>query len=234
MKRVCMAVLGVLGAALLVSCASTEVTGQQKYAGQSIARPNRIIVYNFRATPTDISPASAVTGYYHKRETPQSADEISLGRQLGAHTADELVGRLLKAGIEAQRAGNGPPPTVGDVLITGQFISIDKGSRGKRIVIGFGKGGAELHTHVEGYLVTETGHRLLGTRKIGTAGGKSAGLGVSGIMAVATASPVGLIANGAMKLRSETGSESLRGAAERTGKRVAEEIQRIYRERGWI
>ena len=85
--------------------------------------------------------------------TPQTADEIKVGRQLGAQVAANLVRKFLDMGMPAQRAGQGPPPQLGDVLITGQFISIEEGDRAKRIFIGFGKGSSELQTHVEGYLV---------------------------------------------------------------------------------
>lgn len=224
-----------LGLALLAGCASSEVTQRQSLAAQEmIDRPGRIIVYDFSATPADIPATAAITGYYDERDTVQSTEEIELGRQLGALAADKLVGKILDTGMPAQRAGDGPAPVVGDVLITGQFISIDEGDRKKRIIIGFGKGSAELITHVEGYLVTQTGHRQLGTLQVQTGGGKAPGLAVSGILTVATASPVGLIVNSALTLKGETGSETLEAAAERTADQIAEELRVIFVEKGWI
>ena len=46
--------------AVLAGCASTKVTSQQAYEGPRIAGPNRIIVYDFAATPADVPPGSAV------------------------------------------------------------------------------------------------------------------------------------------------------------------------------
>jgi hypothetical protein len=126
---------------VLGACASSEITGRQAYSEQEkIARPGRVIVYDFAATPADIPPSARITGYYSVRQTPQTSKEIQLGRQLAAQVSKKLVREILDMGMPAQRAGNGPPPQIGDVLITGQFISIDEGSRTKRVIIGFGKG----------------------------------------------------------------------------------------------
>jgi hypothetical protein len=41
---------------LVAGCASTTVTARQPYAGEKIARPDRIIVHDFAATPADVRP----------------------------------------------------------------------------------------------------------------------------------------------------------------------------------
>ena len=226
-----------LALAVLAGCASSEITGRQSNAAQErLPRPGRIIVYDIAATPADISPTAAITGHYSRRQSPQTAQEVQVGRKLGAQVAHTLVREILKMGMPAQRAGHGPLPHLGDVLITGQFISIDAGDSTKRVIIGFGKGSAKLKTHIEGYLVTERGHRLLGTRQVGAAGAKQPGLIVPGIVTAATANPVGLIVMSAMKLKGEKkkGSETLKGAAKRTAKRIAKELKIIFRRQGWI
>ena len=64
-------------------------------------------------------------------------------------------------GLPAATAA-GQTPRTGDVMIVGYFESIDEGSAAKRVVLGFGSGGAELKTQVEGYLMTDQGPRELG------------------------------------------------------------------------
>ena len=139
-------------------------------------------------------------------------------------------------GHKRSRADSGRPPQLGNVLITGQFISIEEGDRAKRLIIGFGKGAGEVQTHIEGYLVTPQGHRLLGSRKVATAGGSKPGLIVPGIVTVATRSPIGLIARGVIGVKDEKkgGSETLEGAAKRTANEVAKELKTIFRRQGWI
>jgi len=226
-----------LALAVLAGCASSEITQRRSYAAQDrLPRPGRIIVYDIRATATDIPASAAITGHYSLPETPQTAQEIKVGRQLGAQVAQGLVRKILDMGMPAQRAGRGPPAQLGDVLITGQFITIKEGDRANRVIIGFGAGSAELKTHIEGYLVTERGHRLLGTRQVGTAGKKTPGLLVPGIVTAATGSPIGLIAVGVMSIKGEKkkGSETLKGAAKRTTDEIAKELKKIFQRQGWI
>ena len=55
------ALLFVLAAA--VGCASSEVTERQSYIGdEKLSRPNRILVYDFAATPADVPADSALAG----------------------------------------------------------------------------------------------------------------------------------------------------------------------------
>jgi hypothetical protein len=220
-----------------VGCATGEITSAQYNAAEErIPRPGRVIVYDFRATPADIPANSAITGHYSRRQTPQTAEEVQLGRKLGSLVANLLVREILDMGMPAQWAGNGPPPQIGDVLISGQFVSIDEGDRGKRIFIGFGKGKGELKTHLEGYLTTQRGHRLLGSREISSAGGKGPGLLLPAIVTAATANPVGLLVNSAVKIRNERkgGGDTIQGAAKRTAKTIAKELKSIFRKQGWI
>ncbi len=230
-------IASILGLAMLVGCASSETTQRQSNAAEEqISRPGRIIVYDIRATPGDVPATAAITGSYSQRQSPQTADEIRVGRQLGNLVAANLVRKILDMGMPAQRAGHGPPPQFGDVLITGQFISIDEGDRAKRLFIGFGKGSGELLTHIEGYLVARDGHRLLGSRQVATAGGKKPGLIVPGIVAVATSNPAGLIARSVIGVKDEKkgGAETLAGAAKRTADEMAKELKIIFRQQGWI
>ncbi len=237
MKYVSSVITGIFGMAVLVGCASSEITQRQSYAAQErMPRPGRIIVYDIRATSSDVSATAAITGSYSQRQSPQTATEIRIGRRLGDRVAANLVRNILDMGMPAQRAGRGPPPQLGDVVITGEFISIEEGDRAKRIFIGFGKGSSELRTHVAGYLVTFAGYRLLGSRKVATAGGKKPGLIVPGIVAVATGSPVGLIVRSVIGVKDEKkkGSETLEGAAKRTADEMAKELKAVFRRQGWI
>src|SRR6266545_7191660 len=82
---------GVFALALIAGCAQTTVTSRQPYEGGRIARPGRIIVHDFAATPADIPAGSAVGGEYAQRSAPPTPGDIEVGRQLGAQVAKELV-----------------------------------------------------------------------------------------------------------------------------------------------
>lgn len=228
--------IATLGIAMfLAACASGEVTNKQSVAEQIVLeKPGRIIVYDIAATASDVPPSSTMTGHYQQHSEAQTAKEIQEGRQLGAQVASLLVQELKKNGIYAERAGQGLPARQGDVLVSGQFFAIDEGSRTRRVVIGFGKGASELQTHVEAYLLTPQGHRLIATQSIDAGGGKMPGLALPGAMAVVTGSPVGLVVGGVMTIKRERGSETMSGGASRTAAAVADQIKSFYQSHGWL
>ena len=221
---------------LLAGCASADVTSRRETSSeQMIDRPARIIVHDFAASPSDLPPNSAVAQLYSGRSTPQSADEIRLGRELGHQVASELVKEILNMGLPAERAGAGPPASVGNLLIGGEFISIDEGSRVKRMLIGFGAGASELKTLVEGYLVTKDGLEPLGSAEIKAAGGKMPGMLVP-VVGGAIAGEAGrsAVISGSMNVVQELGPESMNAAAKRTAREIAKGLQNAFRRRGWI
>ncbi|MBW2243169.1 MAG: DUF4410 domain-containing protein [Deltaproteobacteria bacterium] len=222
---------------IVAGCASTKVVGQESYADdERIARPDRILVYDLAATPDDIDTGYAAAGSHAEPSTPRTAEEIETGRQLGALVAEKLVAAIQAMGLPAERARWGAAPRVGDILLKGHFESIDKGSRFKRVVVGFGAGSAGLTTVVEGYQMTEEGLRKLGSREIASGGGgKTPGVLVPIAVTAATANPVGLIVGGAVKVSGEvTGRNKIEASAKRTAKLIADELRVAFERQGWI
>ncbi len=219
----------------LAGCATTKVTGSQKYKWERLSRPDRIIVHDFAATPTDIPAWSSAVGRYAAPSTPQTSEAIETSRQLGAQVAKELVAEIREMGLPAVLAAAHPAPQVGDIVITGYFESIDEGSAVTRMAIGFGSGKAELMTHVEGHLMTDQGLRKLGSREIDSGGGKTPGVAVPLAVTIATANPIGLIVGGAMKVGGEvTGSSTIEGSAKRTAKKIGDELREAFKRQGWL
>ncbi len=120
-------------------------------------------------------------------------------------------------------------------MIIGYFESVDEGSAAKRVVLGFGSGAAEMTTEVEGYLMTDQGLRKLGSREIDAGGGKTPGVAVPLAVTIATANPIGLIVGGALKVGGElTGKSTIEGTADRTAKKIADELRLAFERQGWI
>jgi len=223
-------------ACITISCASTEVTSPKRYAlGDMLQKPDRIIVYNFGATPDDIPADAAISGYFRKRAKPQTAEEIQIGRELGSIVKKELIKEIRKMGMPAERAGTGPAPGIGDLLIKGEFVSMEPGSKSKRLLIGFGAGEGKLKTHVVGYQITAKGPRLLLSPKhIEAKDGKMPGLllPVTSGAAFGTA-VVPIIAGGAIATR-ELASENLQAGAKRTAQEIAKVLSKKFVDQGWI
>lgn len=220
-----------LSCAMLSACASSRVSDSyDSPVADTVPRPARIIVYDIAATADDIDATAQIAGYYDDWEISQTPEELALGRELGAMVSSRLADRLVGMGMTAQRAVDAPAPDFGDVVISGQLFSVIEGSRGKRVVIGFGAGSAELNVRVNGYVVTETGLQQLGARQVRTRGGRFPGVALP----IARSSPVGLAANSAMKVRAERGPETLEAAATRAAERIAEDLRLVFADHGWL
>ena len=220
---------------VLVGCASTKVTEQTPVAKEAIARPDRIWVYDFAATPGDVPADSAISSRVGAARTPPTADQIETGRRLGALIAQNLVADIQAMGLPAARAASGSSPQVGDGVIRGYLVSVEGGSAGKRFIIGFGSGKAELDTVVEGYVMTPQGLRKLGSGTLSSSGSKTPGVVVPSAVAIASGSPVGLIVVGGAKLYGEaSGKTGLEGRAKSTADEIAEQLKIRFQDRGWI
>jgi hypothetical protein len=225
----------VLALATLAGCSGSSVTSRHAYSGPKLARPSHIIVHDFAATASDVESTSPLNGSVAAHATPQTSEQIALGRQLGAEVARELVAEIRKMGLPAVRAADGPKPAVGDLVLKGYLLSVDQGSADKRMLVGFGQGAADVRAAVEGYEVTPTGLRLLGHGSTDAASGNTPGLLVGAATLAATGNPVGLLVGGASKVMGESsGSETVEGQAKRTADDIAKAMKVKFQEQGWI
>ena len=240
-------------ACVTIGCSKVAVTSRQTYAkNEQLPKPDRIIIYDFAATPEEVPADDPLIGLYGKATRPQTADEVNLGRKLGAGIAGELVKEILGLGMPAERSSTGLPPGIGDLLIKGVFVSIDEGSRLQRIFIGFGSGAGELKTLVEIYQITTEGSRPLVSEEIKATGGKMPGMlftvpasvlaGPAGLSVAAVSAAPGSAAavgqatatSGGTNVASELGPESIGAAAKKTAKEITNVLTRIFARYGWI
>ena len=218
---------------LAAGCAQTTVTEQQTYQGARLARPDRIIVYDFAASAADLPP-----GYSMAVSAPnlaQTQAERSTGQKLGAEVAKELVSQLQAAGLPAVQATTQNPPRIGDITIVGYFVSVDSGNIAKRFAIGFGSGAADLQTVVEVYLMTRQGLRRLGSEELNSEGPKGPGEALPLAVTLASSNPIGLIVSSAAKVEGEaTGRTTVEGSAKRTAKEIGDKLIAAAQRQGWI
>jgi Domain of unknown function (DUF4410) len=234
MKPLSRALSWSLALVVMTGCASTEVTERQRYEGEKLARPDRIIVHDFTGNPADVPPESPFAAQF-AGIVPPTPEQREVGRKLGAQIAQKLVADLEGMGLPAVAAAGQPPPQVDDIVLRGYFVSIDEGSAGRRVLVGFGSGAAEMRAAVEGYQMTAQGLRLLGSGEVASEGGGMPGVAVPLAVLAATASPIGLIVGGTAKATGEvTGSETIEGAAKRTADEIAAQLRTAAEEQGWI
>jgi hypothetical protein len=218
---------------LIAGCASTEVTSRQRLVTGDLPRPEHIWVYDFVATPGDVPADSEFAGQYET--VPQTSEQIATGRELGAQIAAELVNRIRDMGLPAVRASTLTRLQLNDLVFKGYLLSIDEGSAGKRIAIGFGSGTSQLRTAVEGFQVTAQGLRKLGSGTLDSGGSKAPGGAVSLGTAIASGNPAGLIISTGMKVYGEaSGKSRIEGRADATAKEIADVLQKRFQEQGWV
>jgi hypothetical protein len=219
----------------LVGCAKTSVTQETPMRDLGLARPNRILVYNFVADPADMPADASIAGALSVPPTPPTAEQLATGRQLGAQIAGELVADIQAMGLSAVQASPGSTPQVGDGVIRGYLVSVQGGGAAKRFIIGFGAGATELDTVVEGFAMTRQGLRRLGSGTLSSEGGKTPGVIAPAAVAIATGNPVGLIVIGGVKLyREASGKTGLDARAKATADAIAAALKPRFEDRGWI
>ena len=232
MKSRSRVVLCLFALVLLAGCASVKVTDSENLVTEKLPRPNHILVYNFAATPAD---APELAKEYAAGDTPQTAEQIQLGRQLGAQIASEVAAAFRAMGLPADAVPIGTPLEMNDIVFKGYLISDARGqrrqSRDDRLRLG-GLGAADGSRSLPD---TPQGMRRLGSGT-GVAGGNTTpggAMGVAGL--VATGNPAGLIITSGMKAHGEvSGSSTLEGRAKDTAKEIADRLRPRFREQGWI
>lgn len=236
MKSFTRVIICVISLMMAFGCASTEVTSRDyKLGKEKIAKPERIYVYPFAATPADIPTWSVSKSRYSESSTPQTPEQLEVGRTLGVLVQKELVTEIQKMGLSALEGGQKTVPRINNLMISGYFEAREEGSTTKRLTLGFGSGAAELTTAVEGYQMTPEGPRHLGSSQLQSGGSKMPGLIVPLAVVAATANPIGLVVMGTVKAHGEiTGRTKLEGAAERTAEAIAEQLEVRFKEQGWI
>ncbi|WNM63582.1 DUF4410 domain-containing protein [Candidatus Nitrospira neomarina] len=236
MKSLTGIVLGVFAIAVAAGCSSTKITETHPlYGKEKLPKPDRIYVYPFAATHSDLPPWSSAAKQHDPPGEPPSPEHLETGRKLGAAVAEELVSKIQQMGLISLVADAQTVPRVNDLLIVGYFGTFEEGSALKRMGLGFGSGAAEITTAAEGYQWTATGPRQLGSGKVDSAGNKMPGVALPIVVLAATANPIGLIVGGGAKVYGQmSGKDTIEGAGKRTADAIAEHLEGKFKEQGWI
>jgi len=228
-------IASLVGFLALAACAKTQVTGRETLYSGKLARPDRIFVYDFAATPADVPSDSALANHPSVSTEPPTPQQIELGREVGAELAKALVADIVAMGLPAEHATPESALGVGDLVIHGYLLSVDPGDATERVAIGMGKGNAELKTAVEGFLVTDHGLRKLGSGSLDSDDSKTPGAAIPLVVALATKNPLGLIVSTAVKIHGEeTGSSTIHGKAKQTADVIAAQLKPRFQDQGWI
>jgi hypothetical protein len=220
---------------IVAGCATANVSNQTPMVEGQVPRPKTIWVYPFIADPAQVPPDASINASLSQPSTPPSAKELETGKKLGELIAQKLVDDINAMGMNAALGGPGAQPQMGDGIIRGYLVSTNPGSMVSRFVIGFGAGAAQLDTVVEGYAVTPTGLRKMGSGEVNANGNKMPGLVAPAALAIATGNPIGLaVMGGAKVIGAATGRTGLEGRAKQTADEIAKQLKQRFVARGWV
>ena len=216
-----------------LACASARIESVERYAeDERLPRPGVLLVYDFAVTPNDV--VVDTLGSEFGRSTSPSSEDVQQARQVAASLSTQLVSKLLARGINAARATRARVAPVNAMVLKGEFISIDKGSRVKRMVIGFGAGSSELRVRAHVYQATPYGLRRIARAEAKATGSKTPGMAVPvGAGAAAGRAASSAVVSGGMNVARE-----VRGGMDADAGRLADEIadraEAFYKRQGWL
>ncbi len=233
MKRIHRNAVAALALLVGLGCASAKVNPGQRYTEDApLPQPPVLLVYDFAVSPSDVVQDS-LGSEFSASPTP-SSKELQHARKVAATLSDQLVKKLEKRGIRAERADEATLPPTNAMVLKGQFVSIDKGSRIKRMVIGFGAGASELRVNVQAYQATAYGLRRIAQAEAETTGSKMPGMAVPvGVGAIAGRAATSAVISGGMNIVQEVQGR-MTGEAGRLADAIAKRAAAFYKRQGWL
>ena len=220
--------------ALIAGCASTSVRPVSTYSGATLPKPGRVLVIDFAVSPDQVSINRGLfaSGAQESDGPAPNAEELKLGQEVATALSEELVKRIAALGLTTQRAPAGTKAERGTMVIQGRFVSIDEGSRVKRMVIGFGAGSTVVKTFTEVYVGSPNGPVLAQRFETEAKSAPTPGL-VMGGPAVAAGKAAAAGVHAAVKVATET-RKGVAADAARTAEGLAKQLGEFFVAQGWI
>ncbi len=202
----------VLVIALVAGCASVNTTAMRRHRGARLPAPRAVVVYDFEPTGQSVGLDSdrgvSTSG------AGLSDEDLANRREVGRVLADVLAEELENRGILVSRKSGpiGVPP--GSMVIGGQIVTADDGSRAKRVFIGFGSGKSRLTSAAQLYAITENGPTVVWEYQNTAASGARPGILTTLPIGVAVqgVTVLVLLVNGGMSTMGELSSSSTANA----------------------
>jgi hypothetical protein len=129
--------------------AHVEITPLQTYSGgQTLAKPRKILVYDFSVNPEDVQ-VDKTQQVRLRHLVMGDENQKKVGENAVEELSKELVKRLKKTGIPVERANLSTAQPANTVAIQGNFLSVKEGEKTERVAMGMGAGSAEVKTKVD-------------------------------------------------------------------------------------
>jgi hypothetical protein len=223
----------------VAACAPTKVRPIGVASTDALPRPDMVLVYDFAVSPEQVSLNRGLFARVGRdaSRADVTEEETKIGREVADGFAVELVKRIQRLGLPAERATADRVAPPGTLAITGQFLAIDEGNRMRRTMIGFGAGQSEVRALAQ--VALQTAHGPLLAEEFETSGASARtpgvapmigpGLAVRGAAGVASSVAV----SGGVHALSERRTE-VEADARRIADELAKQLGKFFVHHGWI
>ncbi len=218
------------------ACARTVVRPETEMQSFGLSPPQQILVCNFALTEAEAAENQRPVKKMDNEKSSASEGERDreTGRQVANAMTKELIQGLRDLGFTVERKPRGTPVRRHQLVIDGEFIDVDEGSRLERLVIGFGAGASKVDTEVHVYY-GERRRKILDFRTHADSGkmpGAAATMGAGA--AVGAGVTAGTVAAGVAEgIVKEYHSEVERMAGHSADQAVAY-LSEFFAKQGWI
>ena len=217
----------------VAACGQTGIRKAALTAEKNLPRPSRILVYDFAVSEQEVKEYQGIM-----RQQPTIKDaaerERLLAQEVKDALADELIDALKPLGFVVERVARGARATGNDLVIDGQFVTVDEGNPLHRLVIGFGTGASAVQTQVQVYQAPQA-RKLLDFTTQSESGALPGAAPMLGAGAVAQGGvTAGMVVANATVTGVKTYKSDVARMAAASGDQVARYLSEFFAEQGWI
>ena len=212
-----------------LGCATSGVESIRRYAEGPRPHPPVLLIYDFATSPNE-----ALAQAYGSEFASPSAETNELAHKTAQTLSQELQKKLTANGINARRASSGFVPQVNAMIIKGEFLTVDKGSRLLRMTIGFGAGATHLRVRAHAYQAREWELQRIAEAEVKAQGNRMPGMAGPVCIGAATGNAArSAVISGGMNVAQEV-TGGLDKDAGRIAGEIAERVKQFYKRQGWL
>ena len=134
----------------LAACGQTGVRDAGYTTEKNLPKPSRILVYDFAVSEREVFEYQGIM-----RQQPIGKRSGGTGAPARSEVkdalAEEVADGLRKLGFTVERVSRGTTAAENELLIDGQFLTVDEGNPLRRLVIGFGSGTSTVESRAQVY-----------------------------------------------------------------------------------
>jgi hypothetical protein len=225
--------IGALICCLVTACGQTGIRRAALVPDTNLPRPTRILLYDFAVSEREVKEYQGIM-----RQQPNIKDaserERVLAKDVKDALAEEAVDGLKPLGFVVERVGREAKATGSDLVIDGQFLTVDEGNPLRRLVVGFGNGASTVESQVQVYQGQEA-RKLLDFTTQSNSGSMPGAATTMGVGAVAAGGiTAGVVAANAAVAGVKTYKSEVARMAAGSGDLVARYLSEFFAKQGWI